>query len=109
MPDGVEIVYALKDLFAIQRPTNVTIYNIALTAGEWTEVISGLSDVAAWLLYNRNKKQTLYAFENDPSTYRTLEANDILAEDTALIQLYAKSSTSDVLELEVWQYEENNG
>ena len=107
MPGGsVDTVYALKDLFALQLPTSPTIYNVPLTANEWTEVISDLSDVAVWLLYNRSSHNTTrrlqYAFEDDPSDYRTLEADTILVENTSLVQLYAKSSAADIIELEVW-------
>ena len=68
-------------------------------------MITGLTNVAVWLFYNRNRNKTEYAFVPAPSTYRTLEADTILVENTSLTQLYAKSSTADVVELEVWELE----
>lgn len=112
MPSDTEIVYSLKDLFALQRPTKPIIYNVTLTANEWTRVVSGLSDVATWLLYNKSAHNTSrkleYAFESNPSTYRTLEADTILVENTSLTQLYARSTANDTVELEIWELVKNN-
>jgi len=109
MPAGVETVYALKDLFAIQLPTIPTIYNVTLSANVWTEVVSGLTNVAVWLLYNKSAHNTNrkleYAFVPVPSTYRSLEADTILVENTSLTQLYCRSTADDDIELEIWELE----
>jgi len=105
MPSDTEIVFALKDLFALDLPTVPTIYNVTAVANEWKEVASGLSKVAVWLLYSRNRRKIEYAFVDNPTTYRTLEKDSVLVEDTALTQLYVRSTQVDIIELEVWQYE----
>ena len=104
MPENVEELYALKDLFAIQRPTVPLIYNVEVTANQWSEIATGLTNVAAWLLYNRDRRKIEYAFENDPSAYRTLQKDSVLVEDTALTQLYVRSTVADTIELEIWKY-----
>jgi len=104
MPKGVEELYVLKDLLALQLPETPTIYNTSVTANEWTEIATGLTNTAVWLLYNRNRRKIEYAFEDNPSTYRTLEKDSVLIEDTALTQIYVRSTQADTIELEVWQF-----
>lgn len=86
----------------VNSPTTGTIYTVAIGAGAWTAVITGLTKVISWELVSRNGEEFRYAFEDSPTHYRTNDGAG-LSKDTAITDLYVFLTVGDTMELEYWR------
>ena len=87
-----------------KRPSTVTIINVATTDANWTAIATGLTNVLAWKLCERNGNAFHYCFDGVGTTYVT--SYGVIQRDTEITAVYAKrTGATDInLQLEVWSY-----
>lgn len=85
------------------HPSTVIIYNTEVSTANWTAVTTGLSNVVAWKLREREGQAFDYCFDGVGTTYMT-SLGESLIRDTDLSSVYVKRRTAVTLnmQLEVW-------
>ena len=87
----------------ICSPSTGTITTQSVSVGVWTAMATGLTNIISWELVSRNGNAFRYAFEDNPTHYRTNDGSGV-GKDTAITALYVYlETTADTMELEYWK------
>jgi len=99
---AIEIGGYLYPVLLQKRPTTVVIYNVDTAGAGWTEIASGLTDVLAWKLTEKDGNAFDYCYDGVGTTY--MRSYGDLQRDTEISKIYARrtGAANITLMLEVW-------
>ena len=86
----------------VNSPSTGTIVTTSISSGVWTAMAEDLTNVISWELVSRDGNDFYYAFEEDPTHYRTNDGSGV-SKDTSITNLYVFCPTACIMELEYWK------